>query len=120
MKTHLAVFLCLSVLLSGCMTANSAISNPRPGSAAEDLLNMWGLVGDIGISVGLAALIVFPTGLWDKWKREDESKSVVGWEDGWSTAMQNTALLGAASLFGVIIADAVCLATTEPEEEPSE
>ena len=58
MKTYLAVFLCLSVLLSGCMTANRAISNPRPGSAAGGLLNMWGLVGDIG----LAALIVFPTG----------------------------------------------------------
>ena len=51
MRTPLLIFLCLSVLLSGCVTANSAIFKPEPGSSGDLLVRIAG-----GFTDGVIAL----------------------------------------------------------------
>ncbi len=51
MKTHLVLFLCLSVLLSGCITANTAIFKPEPGSNGDALFRMWGGFWDLAFCI---------------------------------------------------------------------
>ena len=62
MKTLLALFLCLSVLLSSCVTASTAIFRPDPEEdrAADTALGVLGLIGDGFIGAGVTYLIFAP------------------------------------------------------------
>ena len=53
MKIHLAFFLCLSVLLSGCMTANTCIFRPEPKSCGRITAQIYGGIGDAIIVCGI-------------------------------------------------------------------
>jgi hypothetical protein len=57
MKTLLALLLCLFVLLSGCITANTVIFEPEPDSGGDWFVRIWGGIWD-GAFGGLAGLIV--------------------------------------------------------------
>ncbi len=53
MKTYLVLFLCLSVLLSGCITANTAIFEPEPDSGEDWAVRVLGGWGDFALGYGL-------------------------------------------------------------------
>ena len=61
MKTHLALFLCLSVLLSGCITAATDLIKPEPDSGADVFWRFIGGWWDVEIAAGpflFAAIII--------------------------------------------------------------
>ncbi len=58
MKTHLALFLCVSLLLSGCVTANMALIGPKRKSEAESLLRIIGVIGDGLITTAVTIAVI--------------------------------------------------------------
>lgn len=54
MRILLALILCLSVLLFGCITANSAIFKPKPGRAGDVALSVWGGLIDFSIPIAVS------------------------------------------------------------------
>ncbi len=53
MRTYLALLLCLSVLLSGCIAVNTAIFKPEPDSGGDWAVRVLGGWGDFAIGCGL-------------------------------------------------------------------
>jgi len=113
MRTNLALLLCLSVLLSGCMTVMTNQAIEPVG---------LGLFGDMAIAGGITFLIVVPTGLDAKWKREDPQLF-----HGFLPSSETNAIFGIACL-GIMFTDAVMMLSyrkayyekKEAEEEATE
>ncbi len=64
MKALLLLLLCLSVLLSGCITANTAIFKPEPDSGGDWVARILGGYFDFGVGFVVMGLgtIVDPEG----------------------------------------------------------
>jgi hypothetical protein len=55
MRTHIVIFMCFSTLLSGCMTANTALFKPEPDSGGDWIIRILG--GIIDIDVGMYSVL---------------------------------------------------------------
>jgi len=57
-RTFIAMLLCLSVLLSGCISMNTAMFKPKPDGAGDIVFAIWGGYWNIqiitGSSIGIA------------------------------------------------------------------
>ncbi len=123
LRTLLVLVLCLSVLLSGCITAYTAISKPEPDSREDIVARVVGGVVDFFFfGIGEMALL-YETGVFSELK---------GW-DQLDPAISVFLLFAIGTiLIDVVIRDSLSYRrayfqdkesheeTTEPEEEPSE
>lgn len=62
MKTLLSLILCFSVLLSSCITANTAVLEPEPDSSGDWAIRVVGGIGDIYFGMGIGLLLFNQTG----------------------------------------------------------
>ncbi len=125
LRTILALFLCLSVLLSGCITANTAIFKPEPDSGGDWVIRVLGgfidgsIASVISVNITLAATDLLEGG---------------GTYGEWMAVYMGTLLV---SWIGILLADTAIRSslpyrkayyqdkdaeeeTTEADEEPSE
>ncbi len=62
MRTPLLLLLCLSVLLSGCITTTTAIFEPEPNSGGDWCARLWGGLADASLAT-LATYIAYRAAL---------------------------------------------------------
>ena len=54
LKTFLALLLCLSVLLSGCITMGTEMFKPEPRSVGDWVIRVWGGLVDFSIPIAVS------------------------------------------------------------------
>ena len=124
MRTHLALFLCLSVLLSGCMTANTIIFQPEPKSGRRLVAQIVGGIGDAIIVVGIVHLLrdEYRKAAEDMVRRsnpESLGEAIAGL--GVSSLLLIGATYVALAIPDILLSSSIQTENkTEPDKEPSE